>query len=156
MSKKTNAMRLLDQNNIPYEVLEYSIKDGEIDGISVANKIGKSLESVFKTLVLTSGQSYYVAMIPVDKNLSLKAVAKHVGEKKVEMIPVKDIMKITGYMRGGCSPLGMKKTFKTLIDESVLTLNEIVFSAGKKGLQIVMKPDALVDVLKIDVTKVVE
>jgi len=156
MSKKTNAMRLLDQNKIPYEVLEYSIKDGDIDGVSVANKVGKALETVFKTLVLTSGKNYYVAMIPVDKNLSLKAVAKHVGEKKIEMIPVKDIMKITGYIRGGCSPLGMKKAFKTLIDNSVEEIDEIVFSAGKKGLQIVMAPQALIQVMDMDVTKVVE
>lgn len=156
MSKKTNAMRILDQAKIPYDVLEYSIKDGEIDGISVANKLGKPVETVFKTLVLTSGKAYYVVMIPVDKHLSLKAVAKHLGEKKVEMIPVKDIMKLTGYVRGGCSPLGMKKTYKTVIDDSVIMLEEIVFSAGKKGLQVVMKPQQLIDVLGMDIVKVVE
>ncbi len=156
MSKKTNAMRLLDQNKLSYDVIEYDVNDGAIDGVSVANKVGKPVEVVFKTLVLTGGKHYYVVMIPVDKNLNLKAVAKHVGEKKIEMIHVKDIMKITGYIRGGCSPLGMKKQYKTLIDDSVSSLNEIVFSAGKQGLQIQMSPKDLVDVVSMDIVKVVE
>lgn len=154
---KTNAMRILDQAKVSYEVLTYDVKDGNIDGVSVANKVSKSLEEVYKTLVLTGpSKDYYVVMVPVDKNISLKAVAKHVGEKKVEMIPVKDIMKVTGYIRGGCSPLGMKKQFKTLIDEAVLNISDVVFSGGKQGIQIEMKAQTLVEILACDVVKVVE
>ena len=156
MSKKTNAMRILDQNLLNYNIISYDVKDGAIDGVSVAIKVNKPVEVVFKTLVLTGAKNYYVVMIPVDKSLNLKAVAKHVGEKKIEMIHVKDIMKITGYIRGGCSPLGMKKHFKTLIDDSVSSLDEIVFSAGKQGLQIQMDPQELINVLSMDIVKVVE
>lgn len=156
MSKKTNAMRILDQKKLSYKVMTYDVKDGQIDGVSVANKIGEPVEKVFKTLVLTSGKNYYVAMIPVEKNLSLKSVAKHFGEKKVEMIPVKDIQKITGYIRGGCSPLGMKKVFKTVVDISVEALDEFIFSGGKQGIQICMSPDAFKTSLSYETDKVVE
>lgn len=155
--KKTNAMRLLDQNKLNYEIIEYDLKDGNIDGISVANKIGYQAHEVFKTLVLI-GQSkkYYVAMIPVDKNLNLKSVSKHFGEKKVEMIHVKDILKITGYIRGGCSPLAMKKNFDTVVDSTVEAIDEIIFSAGKQGMQIKMKPHDLIKVLNCKVSNIVE
>ena len=155
--KKTNAMRILDQNKLDYDVLEYDVKDGSIDGVSVANKVNRSVESVFKTLVMVGGsKDYYVAMVPVEANVNMKLVAKHFGEKKIEMIPVKDIMKITGYIRGGCSPLGMKKSYKTVIDESVSDIEKIVFSAGKQGLQIEMLGQDLIDVLSCDVSKVTD
>lgn len=155
--KKTNAMRILDQAKVTYKTLEYDLNDGHIDGVSVANKINKPVEQVFKTLVLV-GQSktYYVVMIPVENNIHLKSVAKHFGEKKVEMIPVKDITKLTGYIRGGCSPLGMKKAFKTVLDESVILLEEFIFSAGKQGLQIQMAPNDFIKVMHCDITNVVE
>ncbi len=155
--KKTNAMRILDQAKVTYKTLEYDLNDGHIDGVSVANKINKPVEQVFKTLVLV-GQSktYYVVMIPVDKNIHLKSTAKHFGEKKIEMIPVKDITKLTGYIRGGCSPLGMKKAFKTVLDESVILLEEFIFSAGKQGLQIQMDPNDFIKVMHCDITNVVE
>ncbi|MCH4885920.1 Cys-tRNA(Pro) deacylase [Acidaminobacter sp. JC074] len=154
MSKKTNAMRILDQKKVEYQVIEYDIKDGNIDGVSVAKKVGKPVESVYKTLVMVgSSKNYYVAMVPVEASVNMKLVAKHFGEKKIEMIHVKDIMKITGYIRGGCSPLGMKKAYKTVIDDSINDLDEIVFSAGKQGLQIEMSPDSLIEILNCDVKK---
>lgn len=156
-NKKTNAMRILDQHQLMYDVLEYDVKDGQIDGVSVADKVNRSVEGVFKTLVMVgASRNYYVAMVPVKANVNMKLVAKHFGEKKIEMIPVKDITKITGYIRGGCSPLGMKKAFKTVIDESIRNIEKIVFSGGKQGLQIEMMGQDLVDVLSCDVTKVTE
>jgi Cys-tRNA(Pro)/Cys-tRNA(Cys) deacylase len=138
MSKKTNAMRHLDKLKLTYETLEYDVNDGLIDGLSVAKKLNESPLNVFKTLVLKTSTDYAVAVIPVEASLNLKSLAKTLKEKKVEMIAVKDIQKITGYIRGGCSPIGMKKTFKTLIDNSIESIDKIVFSAGKKGVQIKM------------------
>ncbi|GER74001.1 Cys-tRNA(Pro) deacylase [Weizmannia acidilactici] len=141
---KTNAMRLLDAQNIPYGMLSYEAKDGKIDGVSVAEKIGKPLEKVFKTLV-TQGHSrnLYVFVIPVAAELDLKKAAKAAGEKKIEMIHVKDIQKYTGYIRGGCSPIGMKKNYPTFVDESAAPLDEIIVSAGRIGTQIVLSPHHL-------------
>lgn len=137
---KTNAMRLLDSNNINYYTYSYE-KDGNIDGILVANKLGKPLEQVFKTLVTQgSSKNYFVFIIPVAEELDLKAAAKAVGEKSVEMIKVSDITKVTGYIRGGCSPLAMKKPFKTVIDKSCENLETIIVSAGKIGAQIELSP----------------
>ncbi|MBI9012842.1 MAG: Cys-tRNA(Pro) deacylase [Clostridiales bacterium] len=150
-------MRILDQAKVTYKTLEYDLSDGHIDGVSVANKINIPVEQVFKTLVLVGhSKTYYVVMIPVDKNVHLKSVAKHFGEKKIEMIPVKDITKLTGYIRGGCSPLGMKKSYKTVLDESAILLDEFVFSAGKQGLQIQMTPDDFIRISNCDVKNVVE
>jgi Cys-tRNA(Pro)/Cys-tRNA(Cys) deacylase len=141
---KTNAMRLLDAQQIPYGMLSYEVKDGKIDGISVAGKIGKPLEAVYKTLV-TQGHSgeLYVFVIPVAAELDLKKAAKAAGEKKIEMVHVKDIQKYTGYIRGGCSPIGMKKHYVTFVDESAATLDEVIVSAGRIGTQIVLAPGDL-------------
>lgn len=142
---KTNAIRLLDQQSVPYSLHEYNVVDGQIDGISVANKIGQPIEMVFKTLVASAGPGKaYVFLIPVDKELDLKAAAKSAGEKKVELIPVKDLLGLTGYIRGGCSPLGMKKLFPTFIDLSAKNLDEMIVSAGKIGMQIQLKPTDLI------------
>lgn len=142
---KTNAIRLLDQQSVPYSLHEYNVVDGQIDGVSVANKIGQPVEMVFKTLVASAGPSkVYVFLIPVDKELDLKAAAKSAGEKKVELIPVKDLLGLTGYIRGGCSPLGMKKLFPTFIDLSAKSLDEMIVSAGKIGMQIQLKPTDLI------------
>jgi Cys-tRNA(Pro)/Cys-tRNA(Cys) deacylase len=144
---KTNAMRILDAKKIAYEVLTYDNKDGKIDGVSVAAKIGKNPHEVYKTLV-TQGASkdLFVFVIPVEEELDLKKCAKAAGEKKVEMIPVKDIQKWTGYIRGGCSPVGMKKEYKTFLDESGQELPTIIVSGGKIGVQIVVSPQDLKDV----------
>jgi len=147
-SKKTNAERILDQNKVEYTSMSYDISDDQIDGISVADKIGKSHEVVFKTLVtIGQGRDLYVFVIPVADELDMKKAARVCGEKKVEMISVKDIQKHTGYIRGGCSPVGMKKTYKTYIHHSIEGQDEIIVSAGKKGAQMVLKPEALAGVI---------
>ena len=146
---KTNAMRILDSKKVSYEMLSYESEYGKIDGISVAHKIGVDEKNVFKTLVAQgTSKELYVFVIPVAEELDLKNAAKIAGEKKVEMIAVKDIMKYTGYIRGGCSPIGMKKNYKTFIHESAEDLDFIIFSAGKIGHQIKMNPKDLVSVVE--------
>ncbi|MGV2802186.1 Cys-tRNA(Pro) deacylase [Clostridium perfringens] len=146
---KTNAMRILDSKKVSYEMLSYESEDGKIDGISVAHKIGVDEKNVFKTLVAQgTSKELYVFVIPVAEELDLKNAAKIAGEKKVEMIAVKDIMKYTGYIRGGCSPIGMKKNYKTFIHESAEDLDFIIFSAGKRGHQIKMNPKDLLNVVE--------
>ncbi len=142
---KTNAMRILDKAAISYKTYTYDHGDGLIDGISVAGKIGRPVERVYKTLV-TRGTSreYYVFIIPVDGELDLKAAARTVKEKAVEMIKVADINKVTGYIRGGCSPIGMKKEYETVLDSSCKLLETIIISAGKLGYQIELPPDELI------------
>ena len=143
---KTNAMRMLDSANIDYKVHEYSVTDDRVDGKSVAAKIGQS--SVFKTLVAQGkSKGIYVFVILVDDELDLKKAAEAAGEKKVEMLPVKDLQKYTGYIRGGCSPLGMKKTYPAYLDSSAQHLDTIIVSAGKIGYQIEVNPIALADVI---------
>lgn len=134
---KTNAARMLDSAGVKYELYEYEAPDGFLDGVSVAEATGMPVEMVFKTLVTVghSGQ-HYVCDIPVAHELDLKKAAKHFGEKKVEMIHAKDITAITGYIKGGCSPIGMKKPFPTAVDISAADLEEIVVSGGKVGLQV--------------------
>ena len=141
---KTNAVRIVEAAGIPYEMHEYEAPEGFLDGVSVAKALGQEPGSVFKTLV-TVGQSreYYVCEIPVDKELDLKKAAKAVGEKSVEMLHVKEITKVTGYVRGGCTAIGMKKQFPTVIDESACTQKLIYVSGGKIGMQIRLKPDDL-------------
>ena len=144
--QKTNAMRFLDKNKISYNTYSYENKDGKIDGVAVAEKIGKGVDCVFKTLV-AQGQSreLYVFVIPVNEELDLKKAAKVAGEKKIEMIHVKDINKHTGYIRGGCSPLAMKKLYRTFIDISAEELPNMVFSGGKIGIQIEANPKAVAE-----------
>lgn len=137
---KTNAMRILDAKKISYEVLSYDNEDGKIHGIAVAEKIDRDPEAVFKTLVSHSGPSLYVFVIPVGAELDLKKAAKAAGEKKIEMLPVKDLLKWTGYVRGGCSPVGMKKIYPTFIDSSAEPLAKMAVSAGKIGLQMELAP----------------
>ena len=142
---KTNAMRILDRAKIKYEMHTYLHTEGEaVDGMNVAKLTGQDPVKVYKTLV-TRGASnpsknFYVFVIPVAKELDLKKAAKAVGEKSVEMIHVKEINGITGYIRGGCSPVGMKKQFKTTFHEDVNALDTVVFSGGKIGLQIEAAP----------------
>jgi Cys-tRNA(Pro)/Cys-tRNA(Cys) deacylase len=134
---KTNALRLLDSKRISYQLMTYENTDGKIDGVSVAQKINKEPRMVYKTLVSQGiSKALYVFIIPVEAELDLKKAAKAAGEKKVEMIPVKDIQKWTGYIRGGCSPIGMKKHYLTFIDQSAKDLETIVVSGGKIGVQV--------------------
>ncbi|MBC6004947.1 MAG: Cys-tRNA(Pro) deacylase [Paeniclostridium sordellii] len=145
---KTNAMRILDSKKVKYNMLSYDVSDDNIDGVSVANKIGRDVNEVYKTLV-THGTSknIYVYVIPVHENLDLKKAAKVSGEKKIEMIHVSDINKLTGYIRGGCSPVGMKKLYKTFINETAKNLDTIIVSAGKIGYQIEINPIDLQSVI---------
>lgn len=145
---KTNAMRILDFKNINYEIITYESNDGKIDGISVANKIGVDEDKVFKTLVAQgTSKKLYVFVIPVAKELNLKQAAIISKEKKVEMIHVNDIMKHTGYIRGGCSPIGQKREYKTFIHESAKELDFIVVSAGKIGYQLKINPNDLINAI---------
>ena len=144
---KTNAMRILDKNKISYKVHTYDVSDGELDGISVARKCDEDPKKVFKTLVTISNtKEHFVFVIPVEEKLNLKAAAKEVGVKDIEMIPQKGLLPLTGYIHGGCSPVGMKKLFKTFIYKSCLDYETIYVSGGKVGIQIEVKPS---DLLKI-------
>ncbi|MDD3168518.1 MAG: Cys-tRNA(Pro) deacylase [Eubacteriales bacterium] len=133
---KTNAVRLLDLKKVEYVLYKYDAPDGFLDGVSVARATGIEPGRVYKTLV-TQGTSreFYVCVIPVAQELDLKKAAKAFGEKKLEMIPAREITKVTGYIKGGCSPVGMKKLFRTAIDESAQSYECIAVSAGKVGLQ---------------------
>lgn len=137
---KTNAMRMLDRKKISYEVLQYEC-DEFIDGLHTAQKTGAPVEQSFKTLV-AQGKSgrYYVFVLPIAEETDLKKAAKAVGEKSVEMIPVKEITAVTGYVRGGCSPIGMKKQFPTVIDSSAESKETITVSGGKIGTQVELSP----------------
>jgi Cys-tRNA(Pro)/Cys-tRNA(Cys) deacylase len=153
---KTNAMRLLDAAGISYTSHTYDASDGSIDGVSVAHKLGEEPERVFKTLVTVgASRNYYVFVLPVENELDLKKAARTVKEKSIEMIPVKDINKVTGYIRGGCSPIGMKKQYPTVVDETAILFDTIIFSGGKIGFQIEMAPDdlfALIGAQACDIT----
>lgn len=152
---KTNAIRLLDAKKIAYQVLTYDNQDGKIDGVSVAGKIGRNPIEVYKTLVAQgSSKSIYVFVIPVESELDLKMAAKAADEKKVEMVAVKDIQKWTGYIRGGCSPVGMKKEYTTFLDNSASLLEAIVVSAGKIGVQMVLKPEDLISAAKAEIAAI--
>ena len=145
---KTNAMRILDRNKVSYEILQYEC-DEFIDGLHTAEKTGAPVEQSFKTLVMQGKTGeYYVFVIPIAEEVDLKEAAKAVGEKSVEMIHVKDITKITGYVRGGCSPLGMKKQFQTVIHESAKNYPEIYVSGGRIGTSIKVNPEDLMRVVK--------
>ena len=139
MDEKTNVMRILDQKKIRYNKYCYADTDA-ISGVEVAEALGQNKEQVFKTLVtIGKSKNHYVFVIPVDKELDLKKAAKSVGEKSVEMIKSKELLPLTGYIHGGCSPIGMKKYFKTTIDKSVEGLDTFIFSAGKIGYQVEMQ-----------------
>lgn len=154
---KTNAMRILDAKKVSYDMLTYENKDGKIDGVSVAEKISRNPKEVYKTLVAQgNSKNIFVFVIPVAEELDLKKAARAAGEKNVEMLPVKDIQKWTGYVRGGCSPIGMKKEYKTFLDESCLQLDSIIVSAGKIGVQIVLAPNSLKELTKAEIIDVVK
>ena len=146
---KTNAIRLLEQQKIQFDILEYETGDGQVDGVSVAEKIGHPVSCVFKTLVAkASAQKLFVFVIPVAEELDLKAAAKVVGEKKIEMLAVKELLGYTGYIRGGCSPVGMKKLYPTVVDASAREQGSIIVSAGKIGMQMHIQLEDLLAVTK--------
>ena len=144
---KTNVMRVLEQKNIPYIAHSYP-PDGAIDGVSVATMLGQDTECVFKTLVAKGASGgYYVFDIPVAETLDLKKAAKAVGEKSIAMLPQKELLPLTGYVHGGCSPVGMKKQFPTVFHETVEIIDTIMVSAGKIGCQVQCEPAALMELL---------
>lgn len=149
METKTNVMRILDKKKISYTPHFYQSEDGHIDGVSVAEKIGKPAECVFKTLVTRHDRDFFVFVVPVAKELDLKKCAKAAGQKSVEMIHVSEINKATGYIRGGCSPIGMKKQYVTVVDESAKNCETIIFSGGKIGTQVEMSPHDLEKVIPL-------
>ena len=149
--EKTNAIRMLDQKKIKYNIYVYPHEDGVcVDGETVAQLLNQNPDTVFKTLVTVGNDKrYYVCVVPVKQELDLKKAAKAFGVKSLEMIAVKDINNVTGYIRGGCSPIGMKKVFPTIIDESALLYENIIFSGGKIGLQIEMNPKDIEKLIRV-------
>ncbi len=142
--EKTNVMRLLDAKKIPYTPHWYE-DDGSLGGANIARVLGEDPRKVFKTLVTRGGKGMYVFLVPVERELDLKAVARAAGQKSVAMLPQKELLALTGYVRGGCSPIGMKKPFPTFIHESALLWDSIYISAGVRGLQICIEPQTLID-----------
>lgn len=150
LEEKTNVMRLLEQKKIKYQMHTYTDTDA-ISGVEVATVLGQNPDAVLKTLV-TVGKSgnHYVFLVPVAKELDLKKAAKCVGEKKIEMVKSKELLNLTGYIHGGCSPIGMKKFFTTVIDESAQKLDTMMFSGGKIGYQVEIKPNDLKKVIRFE------
>ncbi len=153
----TNAMRLLKQANIPFDTSEYEVDESDLSGVHAAAELGVEPDCVFKTLVARGGKNgLYVFVIPVAEELDLKKCAAAVGEKKVEMIHVKELLGLTGYIRGGCSPIGMKKKYPTFIDEIATLFDRIYVSAGMRGQQLILNPEdlrAYTEAQFVDLTK---
>ena len=149
-AEKTNVMRIIEQHKLPYESHDYS-STGAVSGMEVVEALGQEPDRMFKTLV-TQGASrtYYVFMVPVNGELDLKKAAKAVGEKSIAMIKSKELLPLTGYIHGGCSPIGMKKQFRTTIHQTADSYDTIMFSGGKIGCQIEMSPDDLRKIIKVD------
>lgn len=147
---KTNAVRLLDKEKIEYKLIPYQVDESDLSAIHVAEHLHEPVEQVFKTLVLKGDKSgYFVCIIPGAEELDLKAAAKISGNKSCDMIPMKELLNITGYIRGACSPIGMKKLFPTYIDKSYEAFDYIYISAGKRGLQIQLNPLDLIQIVSI-------
>lgn len=148
---KTNVMRILEESSVPYQAFSYNPKEG-IDAVSVARQLNKASEQVFKTLMTQAPThqhsfNHYVFVIPADQELDLKKAAKVAGVKSLEMMPMKNLLPLTGYVHGGCSPIGMKKTFPTFIDETALLFDSFCVSGGKIGLTLQIKAESLADLI---------
>ena len=154
---KTNVMRILESLNIPFQSREYEVDENDLSGVHMAARTGLPPEQVFKTLVLKGEKNgYFVCCIPCDQELDLKKAAKAAKDKKAEMLHVKDLKNVTGYIRGGCSPIGMKKKFPTFVDETAVLFDHIFVSAGVRGAMIRIQPDDLcrsVDAVFADLCK---
>lgn len=152
--RKTNAIRILDKHRISYELINYECEEF-IDGLHTAKITGAPIEQSFKTLVMIGkSREYYVYVVPISEEVNLKLAAKVVGEKSVEMIPVKDINKITGYIRGGCTPLGMKKNYTTIIHITASLYDKIWISGGRIGTSICLNPNDLLQVTNAQYKKI--
>ena len=144
MAAKTNALRIIESAEVDFKVFEYDISDGMIDAVSIARKIGREPEQTFKTLVTEDPKhEYFVFVIPGCGELDLKKAAKITGKKSIDLIPSKQLLPLTGYIHGGCSPVGMKKAFPTFIDETAILYETICVSGGRVGLNIAIAPESL-------------
>ena len=153
--EKTNAARLLDKAGIKYNLIPYEFDENDLAAQHVADSLGQDIAMVFKTLVLQGDKTgHIVCVVPGDMEVDLKALAKASGNKKVEMIAMKDLLAVTGYIRGGCSPIGMKKCFPTYFHSTAMNFDHIYVSAGIRGLQIEISPSALIDFVGADVAEV--
>ena len=149
---KTNVARLLDKAKVPYELIPYEVDEEDLSAIHVASSLGENVEQVFKTLVLYGDKTgYFVCILPGEQEVNLKFAAKVSGNKKCDLIAMKDLLSVTGYIRGGCSPIGMKKHFPTYIHESSVQFSHIYVSAGVRGLQIKIAPNDLIRESKAEV-----
>lgn len=153
---KTNAARLLDRAKIAYELIPYTVDENNLAATHVAEELGEDIASVFKTLILKGDRTgYFVCVIPGDKEVDLKSAARVSGNKSCDLIPMKELLPTTGYIRGGCSPIGMKRPFPTFIHATALDFDRIYISAGVRGLQIAIHPQALIDYVGATVADVV-
>ena len=154
--EKTNAARLLDKANIKYELISYNVDFSDLSAVHVAEQLSEPVEKVFKTLVLKGDKSgYFVCIIPGAEELNLKQAAKCSGNKNCELILMKDLLSVTGYIRGACSPIGMKKHFPTFIHESCLNFDKIFVSAGKRGLQLYISPKDLILISQVSICSLI-
>jgi len=143
---KTNTARILDKLGITYELIAYEVDETDLSAITVASKLGQNIDQVFKTLVLRGDKNgVFVCIIPGGEEVDLKKAAQVSGNKNTAMIPMKDILELTGYIRGGCSPIGMKKKYPTYIDETCILFDNIFISAGLRGLQVKINPQDLIN-----------
>ncbi|NMA74376.1 MAG: Cys-tRNA(Pro) deacylase [Bacteroidales bacterium] len=153
---KTNAARLLDREKVNYELTFYEVDETDLSAVHLAETINESIDRIFKTLVLEGDKTgHLVCIIPGGEELNLKKVAKVSNNKKVEMIPMKSLLPLTGYIRGACSPIGMKKHFPTYIDEACLNFDTIYVSAGQRGVQLKLNPKELIKVIKAEVCSLI-
>ena len=143
---KTNVLRILDQKKVKYDVHEYEYDEKSLEGHHGVKEETEENKHIFKTLVLVGQKEYIVFCLPITKEIDLKKLAKESGFKSVDMIPQKDLLNVTGYMRGGCSPIGMKKKFKTYFQQDILNLDYVAVSAGKRGMQVRLDPKDLIRV----------
>ena len=143
--QKTNAARLMDRAKVPYELIPYEVDEHDLSAVHVAASLGEDIAQVFKTLVMHGDKSgYFVCVIPGENEIDLKLAAKHSGNKKCDLIPMKELLPLTGYIRGGCTPIGMKKAFPTYIHHTCESFEHIYISAGVRGLQMKISPDDLI------------
>lgn len=148
---KTNAVRILDKNKINYQLTLYQVDESDLSAVHVAKQLEQDAEQLFKTLVLQGDKtSYFVCLIPGDKELDLKHIAEISGNKKCDLVPMKELLRLTGYIRGACSPIGMKKLFPTYIDKTCFNFKTIYISAGQRGLQIQLSPQDLINLVQAE------
>ncbi len=154
--KKTNAVRILDNHKMPYELIAYEVDESDLSATTLAEKLGQNINQIFKTLVLRgTNTGIFIAVIPGHEELDLKKAAKVSGNKKAEMVAMKELLPLTGYIRGGCSPVGLKKPYPIFIHESCLDHETIYISAGKRGMQVKLQPQHLIDVTQAEVCDLV-